>query len=288
MKKKLIILFTIFCFGSAFTQVGIHTQNPQGIFHIDGAKDNPATGVPNAAQQSNDLIMLNNGYVGMGTILPKQQLHITELNTASGITNSFISGIAITGNAVAAGFSGPGLYLENVNAPIGSRVLKINYTQNATEPFLNFQTVSDNAGTSIANILSLTRSGRLGVGTTSPTEKLHVIGNILASGTITPSDIRIKKDITDNPYGLKEVLNLRTINYRYKNEELGKDRKVGFIAQEIKVTMPELVTTANDEIKTLGVNYAEMTVILTKAIQEQQKEIELLKEQIKILEKKIK
>jgi hypothetical protein len=28
--------------------------------------------------------------------------------------------------------------------------------------------------------------------------------------------------------------------------------------------MPELVTTANDEIKTLGVNYAEMTVVLTK------------------------
>ncbi|PWN58320.1 tail fiber domain-containing protein [Chryseobacterium viscerum] len=281
MKKNVTILSAILCFGSAFSQVGINTQNPLGIFHVDGSKDNPNTGVPNATQQSNDLIMLNNGYIGIGNVLPKQQLHITQLNATSGITNSFISGIAITGNSTAFDASGPGLYLENVNAPTGSRVLKINYTRNDTEPYLNFQTVSDNAGSSVANILSLTSSGKLGLGTTSPTEKIHVIGNILASGTVTPSDIRIKKDITDNPYGLKEILNLRTIKYRYKNEELGKDKKLGFIAQELKVTMPELVTTANDEIKTLGVNYAEMTVVLTKAIQEQQKEIEFLKEQIK-------
>ncbi|WP_419494902.1 tail fiber domain-containing protein [Chryseobacterium bernardetii] len=288
MKKSLFILSSLFISNLVFSQIGINTPNPQGIFHIDGAKDNPATGSPNTTQQSNDLVMLSNGYLGIGTVLPKQQLHINELNATTGITNSFVSGIAITGNGSAAGLSGPGIYLENINAPVGTRVLKINYTQNATEAFLNFQNVSDNAGTDSGTILVLTRSGRLGVGTTAPTEKIHVIGNILASGTITPSDMRIKKDIVDNSYGIKEILSLRTINYRYKNEELGRDKKLGFIAQEVKAKMPELVTTANDEIKTLGVNYAEMTVVLTKAIQEQQKEIETLKEQIKALQQKIK
>ncbi|WP_343643813.1 tail fiber domain-containing protein [Chryseobacterium sp.] len=74
---------------------------------------------------------------------------------------------------------------------------------------------------------------------------------MLDSGTVTSSDIRIKKDIVDNSYGLNEILKLRTINYRYKNVNLSKDKKVGFVAQEIKASMPELVSIANDEMKTL-------------------------------------
>ncbi|MGI9580216.1 tail fiber domain-containing protein [Chryseobacterium sp. RRHN12] len=130
--------------------------------------------------------------------------------------------------------------------------------------------------------------GNVGIGTASPTQKLHVMGNILASGTITPSDIRIKKDITDNAYGLKELLELRTIRYRYKDEALGKDQKLGFVAQQIKTAMPELVTTAHDEIKTLGVNYAEMTVVLTKAVQQQQEMLKSQQEQIDKLKSQVK
>ncbi|PKF75598.1 hypothetical protein CW752_02965 [Chryseobacterium sp. PMSZPI] len=164
----------------AFSQVGvgINTTNPQGVFHVDGAKDNPATGTPTVAQQANDVVVLNNGYVGIGTVLPKQQLHITELNTTSGITNSFISGIAITGNGTASTLSGPGFYLENLAAAAGNKVLKINYTQNATEPVLNFQAVSDNAGISSGQILSITRSGKVGINNTgNPASNLSINGN---------------------------------------------------------------------------------------------------------------
>ncbi|SEW10981.1 Chaperone of endosialidase [Chryseobacterium wanjuense] len=397
MKNTLFTLVAITFSSLAYSQIGINTPNPQGVFHIDGAKDNPVTGVPSATQQANDITVLNSGFVGIGTTLPKQKLHITELNTTSGILNSFVSGIALTGIGYGFDGSGPGFYLENTNAPVGQRLLKLNYSLNSTEPVLNFQGVSDDAGSVGAQMLSITRSGKLGInsvnnpqnnltvngnasvgnaytnvvapingaviqgnvgigtaapnskldlgtslgtnetdfagkklavynnaggtdfyglgissgllqfhaastaaeapsmvltsggnvgiGTNSPSQKLHVIGNILASGTITPSDIRIKKDITDNVYGLKQILTLRTINYKYKNEELGKDKKIGFIAQEVKATMPELIITANDEMNTLGVNYAEITVVLTKAIQEQQKEIEFLKKEIEILKK---
>lgn len=114
-------------------------------------------------------------------------------------------------------------------------------------------------------------------------------GNATLAGSLTQnSDIRLKKDIVDNTYGLSEILKLRTINYRFKDEQRGTDKKIGFIAQEIKAAMPELVSTANDEMKTLSVSYPEMTVVLTKAVQElqelvksQQKQIDELKAQIR-------
>src|SRR5205085_10347311 len=34
--------------------------------------------------------------------------------------------------------------------------------------------------------------GNVGIGTSQPGQKLHVVGNILANGTITPSDARYK------------------------------------------------------------------------------------------------
>ncbi len=66
---------------SLSAQVGINTQNPQAAFHVDGAKDNPLTGVPSAAQQLNDVTVDSNGNVGVGTIAPSAKL---EINAGSG------------------------------------------------------------------------------------------------------------------------------------------------------------------------------------------------------------
>ncbi|SHK55534.1 hypothetical protein [Chryseobacterium polytrichastri] len=119
-----------------------------------------------------------NKRIGVGTIAPKQQIHITETGSTTGIANSFISGLAVTGTGSAAGFSGPGFYLENTSAAAGSKLFKMNYSLNATEPILNFQAVSDNASTSVLQMLTLTRSGKLGINATvSPASNLTVNGN---------------------------------------------------------------------------------------------------------------
>lgn len=68
--KTIILLITNFAFVSMFSQVGVNTSNPQGVFHVDGAKDNAATGVSTAAQQSNDFIVSTDGSVGIGTNTP--------------------------------------------------------------------------------------------------------------------------------------------------------------------------------------------------------------------------
>ncbi|WP_106917728.1 hypothetical protein [Chryseobacterium aurantiacum] len=70
--------------------VGIDTTNPQGIFNIDGAKDNPTTGSGHtAAQQMNDVTVLANGNLGLGTITPSQKLEIQTGGTAASPTTGF-------------------------------------------------------------------------------------------------------------------------------------------------------------------------------------------------------
>ncbi len=126
------------------------------------------------------------------------------------------------------------------------------------------------------------------------------------NGVIQTSDIRFKKDIKPLKYGLKEVLRLNTISYKWKNNQIGKTEipneqqeiKLGFSAQELLDVIPEVVQThswvpsdENGNFKRinndkLGVNYSELIPVLVNAIQEQQKQIEELKAKIEILEKK--
>lgn len=70
MMKRIITVILGLCSAITFGQVGINTQNPQQVFHIDGAKDNPDTGAPTANQQLNDFVVTSEGSVGIGTTSP--------------------------------------------------------------------------------------------------------------------------------------------------------------------------------------------------------------------------
>ena len=84
MNKNLYIIIAILISGVAFSQVGVNTSNPQGIFNIDGGKDNPTTGSAHTnAQQLNDFTVTAAGNVGIGKIAPSTKLHITTGGTAT-------------------------------------------------------------------------------------------------------------------------------------------------------------------------------------------------------------
>lgn len=80
-----------------YSQVGINTANPQGIFHVDGAKDNMATGVPTAFQQSNDFTVTAAGNVGIGTTSPNASaiLDVNVDGLASGSKKGFLGPKAV-------------------------------------------------------------------------------------------------------------------------------------------------------------------------------------------------
>ena len=84
MKKNIILLIGLLLSGFSYSQVGINTANPQGIFNIDGGKDNPTTGSAHtAAEQLNDFTVTAAGNVGIGKIAPSTKLHITTGGTAT-------------------------------------------------------------------------------------------------------------------------------------------------------------------------------------------------------------
>ena len=106
---------------------------------------------------------------------------------------------------------------------------------------------------------------------------MHVIGNILASGTITPSDKRYKTNIHTLESTLSNVIRLRGVSYdmkkEYKEKGFGEGLQIGVIAQEVEKVYPELVIT-NPETGYKAVDYSKFTPILIQAIKEQQQVID--------------
>lgn len=84
MKAKITLLFFLNSL-FALSQVGINTANPQGIFNVDGAKDNVLSGTPSTAQQLNDFSISSSGNVGIGTTAPSARLEINNGSTNGAI-----------------------------------------------------------------------------------------------------------------------------------------------------------------------------------------------------------
>ncbi|HMJ46008.1 MAG TPA: tail fiber domain-containing protein, partial [Ferruginibacter sp.] len=122
--------------------------------------------------------------------------------------------------------------------------------------------------------------GNVGIGTISPSQRLHVVGSICYTGTSAAcSDIRYKTNFSPVDNALPNILSLHPFYYNWKKEFIDKgfpdERYIGFSAQELEKMYPELVQTDKDGYK--SVDYGRLTPILIKAIQEQQQQIEELK-----------
>lgn len=121
-----------------------------------------------------------------------------------------------------------------------------------------------------------------------------------ANGLIQTSDARMKKDIRGLDGGLDKVMRLRPVTYTWKDASNGNGNEIGFIAQEVEGIVPEAVvhsTVSAEKISNAkangkpvpeitdpyGMKYNELIPVLTKAIQEQQSQIDALQEEIRKL-----
>ncbi|WP_419801414.1 tail fiber domain-containing protein [Mucilaginibacter sp.] len=226
------------------------------------------------------------GNVGIGTT-PSQKLDVNgNINAASSI---FLDGTNSN-----TGTKTPGLYFGGSGS---GEVIASKRTTGTDQYGIDFYTSSNLR-------MSVTNNGNVGIGTITPGSKLTVAGDIApatdagsnlgtssarwsniyaANGTINTSDKRLKTNIKNLNYGLKEILALQPVSYNWKKTPQ-TDKQLGLIAQDVRKIVPEVVV--GDEAKeNLGMKYAELVPVLINAIKEQQKEIDDLKKAVQKLQK---
>lgn len=101
---------------------------------------------------------------------------------------------------------------------------------------------------------------------------LVVGGNICAVGTIGAcSDARYKTNVAALDGALAQVARIRGVRFNWRTEEFPdknfrKDRDFGFIAQELKEVVPQVVTLGSDGY--YSVDYGRLTPLLVEAVKE--------------------
>lgn len=113
------------------------------------------------------------------------------------------------------------------------------------------------------------------------------------------SDIRLKEKIVPLNSALNKVSQLEGVSFNWRDKNIGTDREIGLIAQEVEKVFPEVVSTDEEGYK--SVQYANLVAPIINAIKEldkkiedlfnkyydQQKEIDSLKQRMELLENKL-
>lgn len=116
------------------------------------------------------------------------------------------------------------------------------------------------------------------IGQETLTGDLTITGRISAAEHVYTSDERLKTNIHTLESSLDKLNQLRGVSF---NWESNNNADIGFIAQEVEMIYPELITENKEGIK--GVKYGNIAAILVEAVKEQQKEINKLKVEIERL-----
>jgi endosialidase-like protein len=221
--------------------------------------------------------------VGIGTTAPVSALHLNGNSTNFALT------------------------FTNQQNTAGRRGYRIAFDNDR----LTFQSADDNGNFSGNQVAIEQFSGRVGIGTIntccSTPFQLQVAGSVgpntdgssnlgsaalrwaavyAVNGTIQTSDARLKRAIKPLGYGVSELMRLRPVSFRWKDNSDAR-LHLGLLAQDVEQVVPEVVVRNDDETTPLGMNYAELVPVLIKAGQEQQAQIEQQRAQIKEQQREI-
>jgi hypothetical protein len=231
------------------------TTNSNTLFEIgNGTSD---------LSRKNAVTVLLNGNVGFGNNTPNANLQL-----ANTVANRKLVLYEVANNDHQ--YSGLGINTDAVRFQVAG-----------TNADFAFYAATSSTGS--AEVMRIKGNGLVGIGTSNPTQALHVAGNIYATGTITPSDARFKKNITLIQQPLKKLQQLNGVTYNYRSDEFPDMKfpaitQVGLIAQDVEKVFPQLVYTDDKGYK--AVDYVKLIPLLIETAKAHEKEQEVFQQTI--------
>jgi hypothetical protein len=236
-----------------------------------------------------------NNRLGIGTASPANPLNVVSSGGSVAITTD---GHIITKQNLDVTTAGGRFTGESSRGKVAEILMEQTVT-GADGGYIKLSTSS--AGTVLPTPkMTILADGKVGVGTESPSESLHVIGNaritavgstggvnsivyVTSTGQLSTnsSDVNKKHNIRNLPYGLNTINQLNPVAFDWNENDI---TDIGFIAQDIESIIPESVITNWDS--QLIFRQEKIVPILVKAIQEQQALIKALEQRIINLENK--
>jgi hypothetical protein len=223
--------------GLAGAALAIAAGGQTGRYYTMGVNTSAALSFNDASVSAPRMVIDSSGNVGIGTATPSTRLTVD-------------SGLAGAALAIAAGSQTGRFYTLGLNT---SAALSLN-----------------DAAVGATRML-IDTSGNVGIGTTTPAFTLQVNGSVAGVGAYNnTSDGRLKKDIASLEYGLDTIMKLRPVGFNWvtQDQEWKQQHQIGLIAQEVEPVVPEVVTTAKDELQTKSLAYGGLVPILIKAVQD--------------------
>ena len=267
-------------------------------------------------ESTDPLLFVNtaNTLVGVGTEIPTSKLHVQGTFYASnaalfgekvtiGATNQIGAGPNMLTVWGSNGSAGPGAPLFVVNSNTTNVGIGTNAPRFKLDIFgdLNFNGalyqnsnayVSSQWTTSGQNPSNIYYTlGNVGIGITTPTERVHVIGNVFATGSfMSTSDRTFKKDLQVIADPLEKLASLTGYTFRRTTPDAtaaapgvaGAARETGLIAQDVAEILPEAVTRQSDGM--LSIAYGNLAGLFVEAIKELKTECAALRGRVAVLE----
>jgi hypothetical protein len=242
--------------GGQNTGVGMYA-----LLNNSSATSNVAVG---AYAQISTTLGANNTSIGTNSMF----------SNTSGAQNTVLGANAIEKNILGSnntvlGFSAGQLIADNtVNSNVNNSVLIGASSKTLALNSVNEIVIGYNAIGAGSNTIRLGNDDITGV---------YTKGTVYVNSIALTSDLRLKSNISPLANSLATVMQLNPVHYMKKGSLASTAYTLeenGFIAQEIQKILPFIVTEGTDENKLLSVDYNSFIPMLTKAIQEQQKQIE--------------
>jgi hypothetical protein len=281
------------------------------MYKEDGTSGNFGSGLRfqvrnNGANLSTKLVLDPSGNLGVNTTAPTAKLHV------EGPSGDGTPVFRVNGTTAPSSFNYAGSLMNSDLGSSRNTILLIGKAQsNRDSGYIGFNHSGTNGSNSNFltfglfqndNIMNITGAGNVGIGTTTPSYKLDVVGDArITSGSLgvgvapnatdgridasndivayQTSDQRLKENVTPIENALEKVKSLTGVEFDWIEEHKHihgyEGHDTGIIAQQVQAVMPTAVRTNDSGY--LSVRYEKMIALLIEGMKEQQNQIDELK-----------